>query len=87
MNIYVGNLSYNVDENDLRNIFEEYGIVSSVRIIKDKYSGKSKGFAFVEMSDNNEANKAIEELNGGELDNRKVVINEARPKRKHGNRY
>ena len=87
MNIYVGNLSYKVDENDLRNIFEEYGIVSSVRIIKDKYSGKSKGFAFVEMTDNNEANKAIEELNGGELDNRKVVINEARPKRTHSNRY
>jgi RNA recognition motif-containing protein len=87
MNIYVGNLSYKVDENDLRNIFEEYGIVSSVRIIKDKYSGKSKGFAFVEMTDNNEANKAIEELNGGELDNRKVIINEARPKRTHGNRY
>jgi RNA recognition motif-containing protein len=87
MNIYVGNLSYKVDENDLRNIFEEYGIVSSVRIIKDKYTGKSKGFAFVEMTDNNKANKAIEELNGGELDNRKVIINEARPKNTSNRRF
>jgi RNA recognition motif-containing protein len=87
MNIYIGNLSYKVDENDLRNIFEEYGIVTSVKIIKDKISGKSKGFAFVEMTDNNEANTAIRELNGGELDNRKVIINEARPKRTNNNRY
>ncbi len=86
MNIYVGNLSYKVDENDLRGIFEEYGEVSSVKIIKDKYSGKSKGFAFVEMANDNEARTAIKELNGGELDNRKIVINEARPKRTNYNR-
>jgi len=87
MNIYVGNLSYKVDENDLKNIFEEYGAVSSVKIIKDKHSGKSKGFAFIEMADNSEAKTAIKELNGGELDNRKIIINEARPKRPDNNRY
>ena len=87
MNIYVGNLSYKVDENDLKGIFEEYGEVTSVKVIKDKYSGKSKGFAFVEMADNNEAKKAIKELNGGELDNRSVIINEAKPKRTGNNRY
>jgi RNA recognition motif-containing protein len=87
MNIYVGNLSYKVDENDLKGIFEEYGEVTSVKIIKDKYSGRSKGFAFIEMTNNNEAKTAIKELNGGELDNRKVVINEAKPKRTNNNRY
>ena len=87
MNIYVGNLSYKVDENDLKGIFEEYGEVTSVKIIKDKYSGRSKGFAFIEMTNNNEAKAAIKELNGGELDNRKVVINEAKPKRTNNNRY
>lgn len=86
MNIYIGNLSYKVDENDLRGIFEEYGEVSSVKIIKDKYSGRSKGFAFIEMANDNEARIAIKELNGGELDNRNVVINEARPKRTNYNR-
>ena len=86
MNIYVGNLSYKVDENDLRGIFEEYGEVTSVKIIKDRYSGRSKGFAFIEMANNNEAKTAIKELNGGELDNRKVVINEAKPKRTNYNR-
>ena len=87
MNIYVGNLSYKVDENDLKGIFEEYGEVTSVKVIKDKYSGKSKGFAFVEMADSSEAKKAIKELNGGELDNRSVIINEAKPKRTGNNRY
>jgi len=87
MNIYVGNLSYKVDENDLRGIFEEYGEVTSVKIIKDRYSGRSKGFAFIEMANNTEAKTAIKELNGGELDNRKVVINEAKPKRTNYNRY
>lgn len=86
MNIYVGNLSYKVDENDLKGIFEEYGEVTSVKIIKDKYSGRSKGFAFVEMTNNDEAKTAIKELNGGELDNRKVIINEAKPKRTNYNR-
>jgi len=63
MNIYIGNLDFGVDENDLRNIFEKYGSVSDVKIITDKYSGRSKGFGFVVMENNSEANKAISELN------------------------
>jgi RNA recognition motif-containing protein len=80
MNIYVGNLSYNVEELDLKEIFEEYGEVTSVRIVIDKFTGKSKGFGFVEMTNENEAKNAIEELNGGELESRKIVVNEAQPK-------
>ena len=86
MNIYVGNLSYGVVEEDLKEIFEEYGNVDSVKIITDKFSGKSKGFGFVEMAGSDEAKKAIEELNGGTLDNRKVIVNEARP-RTNNNRF
>ena len=63
MNIYVGNLSYNVTEEELRDIFSEYGEVSSVNIITDKYSGQSKGFGFVEMPSNSEADRAIKALN------------------------
>ena len=85
MNIYVGNLSYNVEEFDLKEIFEEYGEVSSVKIITDKFTGKSKGFGFIEMSDDNEAKRAIEELNGGELENRKIVVNESQPKEERSN--
>jgi len=84
MNIYVSNLSYKVDENDLREIFEEYGEVASVKIITDKFNGKSKGFGFVEMNNADEAKRAIEQLNGGELDGRKMVVNEARPRREGG---
>jgi len=84
MNIYVGNLNYKVNEEDLKDIFEEYGAVSSSKIIMDKYSGRSKGFGFVTMDDSNEANKAIEELNGATLENRVMVVNEARPRT---NRY
>ena len=85
MNIYVGNLSYNVEEFDLKEIFEEYGEVSSVKIITDKFTGKSKGFGFIEMSDDSEAKRAIEELNGGELENRKIVVNESQPKEERSN--
>jgi RNA recognition motif-containing protein len=84
MNIYVGNLNYKVNEEDLKEIFEEYGTVSSSKIIMDKYSGRSKGFGFVTMDDSNEANKAIEDLNGATLENRVMVVNEARPRT---NRY
>lgn len=80
MNIYVGNLSYGIKENDLKEIFEEYGETSSVRIIKDKMTGKSKGFAFVEMENDNEAKEAISNLNEAELQGRKLVVNEARPR-------
>jgi len=81
MNIYVGNLDYKVDENDLQGIFEEYGTVSSVKLITDKFSGRSKGFGFVTMEDQDEAKKAISELNGTTLQSREIVVNEARPKR------
>ncbi|MBW6536628.1 MAG: RNA-binding protein [Mariniphaga sp.] len=80
MNIYVGNLPYNVVEDDLREIFEEYGEVSAVKIIADKLTGRSKGFGFVEMDDDQEAKKAIEELNNAELSGRNIKVNESRPK-------
>jgi RNA recognition motif-containing protein len=80
MNIYVGNLPYNVVEEDLREIFEEYGEVSAVKIISDKLTGRSKGFGFVEMDDDQEAKKAIEELNNAELSGRNIKVNESRPK-------
>lgn len=80
MNIYVGNLSYKVDEFDLKEIFAEYGEVSSARIIMDRETRKSKGFGFVEMTNDENGRKAIEELNGGELDGRNIVVNEARPR-------
>lgn len=79
MNIYIGNLSYRVRENDLKGVMEEYGSVESCKIIKDRETGKSKGFGFVEMSD--EAGlKVIEDLNGAELDGRTMVIKEAKAK-------
>ena len=80
MNIYVGNLPYNVVEEDLREIFEEYGEVASVKIISDKLTGRSKGFGFVEMEEDQEARKAIEELNNAELSGRNIKVNESRPK-------
>ena len=80
MNIYVGNLPYTVVEEDLREIFEEYGEVSTVKIINDKLTGRSKGFGFVEMDDDDEARKAIEELNNAELSGRNIKVNESRPK-------
>ncbi len=81
MNIYVGNLDFKVDENDLGGIFEEYGAVASSKIITDKFSGKSKGFGFVTMEDQDEANKAIQELNGASFENRNITVNEAKPRK------
>ncbi|MBN2521006.1 MAG: RNA-binding protein [Bacteroidales bacterium] len=81
MNIYVGNLDYKVKENNLKDIFEDYGEVTSAKIITDKYSGKSKGFAFIVMENNKEAKNAIKELNGSKLHDRELIVNEARPKR------
>jgi len=81
MNIYIGNLSFKVEEPELSKLFEEYGEVSSVKIITDKYSGRSKGFAFVVMDNDEEAKNAINELNGKEVDSREIVVNEARPRR------
>ena len=83
MNIFVGNLDFKVDEYDLKEIFEEYGAVSSAKIITDKFTQKSKGFAFVVMDDQLEASKAINELNGASLGNREIVVNEAKPKREN----
>ena len=80
MNIYVGNLHFNVSEDELRKAFEEYGEVSSVKIIADKYSGRSKGFGFVEMSNDDEAQKAIDELNGATVQGRAIVVNKSEPK-------
>jgi RNA recognition motif-containing protein len=80
MNIYVGNLSYEVTEEDLQKAFEAFGQVESVRIIKDKYSGQSKGFGFVEMPAKAEAQSAIEDLNDKELKGRTLNVNEARPR-------
>jgi len=80
MNIYIGNLSYKVRENDLKEVMEDYGAVDSVKIIKDRDTGKSKGFAFIEMANDADAQRAIEELNGAEYEGRTMVVKEARPK-------
>ena len=80
MNIYVGNLSYQVTEDDLRDAFTPHGQVDAVRIITDRYSGRSKGFGFVEMAGNDEAEAAIQALNGKDLMGRVLTVNEARPR-------
>lgn len=80
MNIYIGNLNYRVREEDLKQVMEEYGVVDSVKIIIDRETGKSKGFAFVEMPDNAAAQKAITELNEAEYEGRQMVVKEARPR-------
>lgn len=80
MNIYIGNLNYRVREEDLKQVMEEYGVVDSVKIIKDRETGRSKGFAFVEMPDDQAAQKAIDELNQAEFEGRQMVVKEARPK-------
>ncbi len=77
MNIYVGSLHFKMNEAELRELFEEFGEVASAKIIFDKYSGKSKGFGFVEMPNEAEAKKAIEELNGAEVQGRKIIVNES----------
>lgn len=86
MNIYVGNLSYGVDEKALEKAFEEFGEVTSVKIITDKFTGRSKGFAFVEMTNDEDGKEAINSLNGKEIDNRSVTVSEARPKREDNRR-
>ncbi|NTV32796.1 MAG: RNA-binding protein [Deltaproteobacteria bacterium] len=80
MNIYVGNLSYSVTEDDLKQAFEAFGQVASVSIIKDKFSNQSKGFGFVEMPTQEEAQAAISGMNGKELKGRAMNVNEARPR-------
>jgi RNA recognition motif-containing protein len=80
MKIYVGNMSYDVTEEDLRQAFEQFGKVESTAVIQDKFSGRSKGFGFVEMPENAEGQAAIEGLNGKELKGRALNVNEARPR-------
>ena len=80
MNIYVGNLPFNLGEEDLKEIFEEYGEVTSSKIISDKFSGRSKGFGFIEMDSDDEANNAIKELNNAEVGGRNIKVNESKPR-------
>ncbi|HUS71550.1 MAG TPA: RNA-binding protein [Sedimentisphaerales bacterium] len=84
MNIYVGNLLFDVTEDELRELFEPFGQVTEVRMIMDKFSGKSKGFGFIEMPSKEEAEKAIEELNAKDLKGRPMNVNEAKPKTDRG---
>ncbi len=80
MNIYVSNLSFNVQDEDLREFFTEYGEVSSAKVITDKFTGKSRGFGFVEMPDDEAARKAIAELDNGTVEGRTIKVMEAKPK-------
>ncbi len=80
MNIYVSNLSFAVQDEDLKGFFAEYGEVTSAKVIMDKFTNRSRGFGFVEMSDNEGAQKAIKELDGATVDGRAIKVNEARPK-------
>lgn len=80
MNIYVGNLAYEVKDADLLNAFSAFGKVTSAKVIMDAFSGKSKGFGFVEMEVKEEAERAIAELNGQDFQGRRLIVNEARPR-------
>ena len=86
MNIYVGNLAYSVTEDALRAAFAEFGEVSSAHVITDRFSGQSKGFGFVEMPDDSQADAAIQALNGQELEGRPIKVNQARPREDRGPR-
>ena len=85
MNIYVSNLSFNVTDDDLEGFFAEYGEVSSARVITDKFTGKSRGFGFVEMPNDEAARKAIAELDGGRVEGREIKVAEARPREERSN--
>ena len=86
MNIYVSNLGLNVRDADLGGLFKDFGTVSSAKVITDKLSSQSRGFGFVEISDDNVAEKAIKELNGVMVDGRPIKVSEARPKENRSNR-
>lgn len=86
MNMYVGNLPYNVTEEDLKTLFSEFGEVASVNIITDRYSQQSKGFGFVEMPNNREADTAIKTLNGSKFMGRNIKVNQAEDRRKRRSR-
>lgn len=85
MNIYISNLSFNVTDEDLQDYFAEYGEVSSAKVIMDKFTGKSRGFAFVEMPDDEAAKKAIQELDGASVDGRTIGVSVAKPREDRGN--
>src|SRR6187549_2264952 len=84
MNIYVGNLSWTMTDDDLSNLFTQYGTVSSAKILKDKMNGRSKGFGFVEMEDDEAAKTAIASLNESEVQGRKLIVNESQPRQDGG---
>ncbi|HVX28504.1 MAG TPA: RNA-binding protein [Parafilimonas sp.] len=85
MNIYVSNLSFNVQDEDLRDYFEDYGEVSSAKIITDKFTNRSRGFGFVEMPDDASAQKAIKELDGAMVDGRSISVSVAKPREERSN--
>lgn len=84
MDIYVGNLPYSVTNNELEDLFSQFGSVQSARVISDRETGRSKGFGFVEMPDTSEANSAIEALNGSDMNGRSLRVNESQPKPRMG---
>ena len=86
MNIYVSNLSFNVQDEDLKDFFTPYGEVTSDKVITDRETGRSRGFGFVEMSDEAASKKAIQELNGATVENRTISVSEAKPKEDRGSR-
>ena len=86
MNIYVGNLSYDTGNEELREAFAPFGQVDDARVVEDKYTNRSRGFGFVEMANDAEARKAIEEMNGTSLQGRDITVNEARPREDRGSR-
>lgn len=86
MNIYIGQLPYSVNEEELKEIFSEFGEIGSVSLIKDKFSGRSKGFGFIEMPNNSEADTAIKALNKSTLHGREIKVNQAEQKRKEKHR-
>lgn len=86
MNIYVSNLNFKLSDDDLRQIFEEFGDVSSAKVITDKFSGRSRGFGFVEMPNDDDAQQAIENLNNKEFQGKAITVNQARPRTESNNR-
>ncbi|MDR0546599.1 MAG: RNA-binding protein [Dysgonamonadaceae bacterium] len=86
MNIFVAGLSFKMNDADLASLFEEYGQISSARVITDRMTGRSKGYGFVEIEDEAVANRAIEELNGAEYDGRELSVSEARPREERSER-
>lgn len=86
MNIFIAGLSYKVNDADLSNLFEEYGTITTAKVIVDRESGRSKGYGFVEMEDEEAANKAIAELNGAEYDGRTISVSEAKPRQERPRR-